>query len=111
VRFHGAVGYADHNEETSPGVWQEVMTEISYTGDVIRNSGRLESNLATLNEDVTLANAFSIMADAYAYENFEKMRYLNWNGSNWRINSVEIQRPRLILTTGGLWNGNTPATP
>jgi len=106
MRFHGAVGYAN-SEETAPGVWTDVITEFEYTGDVVRNTGRLESNLATLNEDVSFSNAFSIVADAYAYENFEKMRYLNWNGSNWRVNSVEIQRPRLILTIGGLWNGNT----
>jgi hypothetical protein len=107
VRFHGAVGYADRSVETSPGVWEEVMTEISYTGDVIRNLGRMESNLATLNDDVTLANAISVMADAYAYENFSKVRYVNWNGANWRVNSVEIQKPRLILTIGEVWNGNT----
>jgi hypothetical protein len=109
MRFHGAVGYAT-DEETAPGVWTAVITERSYYGDVIRNSRRLEtpsSAVPTLNDNITVENSFSIMADAYAYDNFEKMRYVSWNGSNWTITNVEVRRPRLILTIGGLWNGNT----
>ena len=63
--------------------------------------------MQTLNQNLVFDNLFSIMADAFAYQNFEKMRYVNWNGSNWKIVSVEVRRPRLILTIGDLWNGNT----
>lgn len=109
MRFYGAVGYAT-DAETSPGVWTENITEKNYYGDVIRSARRLETaslSSATLNDDVTLENSFSILADAYAYENFTKMRYVSWNGSNWTITNVEVRRPRLILTIGDLWNGNT----
>ncbi len=107
MRFHGAVGYATESE-TAPGVWTEVMTEYTYSGDVIRDSRRLESSSPTeLNSDITLGNSFSIIADAYAHGNFEKMRYVHWNGSHWKITNVEVRHPRLILTIGDLWNGNT----
>ncbi len=109
MRFHGTVGYAT-DSETAPGVYTEVITEREYTGDVIRQGRRLEpSALAppTLNPNITVENRFSILADAYAYDNFAQMRYVSWNGSLWTITSVEVQRPRLILTIGELWNGNT----
>jgi hypothetical protein len=111
MRFHGAVGYAD-SQETSPGVWEEVITEIEYFGSVTRAQRRLEGPSLTvpvLNENLAVDNSFSILADAYAYENFEKMRYVSWNGSNWRITNVEVRRPRLILMIGALWNGATPS--
>ncbi len=110
MRFHGAVGYAT-DEEKSPGVWVEVITEVEYYGEITKNTRRLESSPAVpaLNENLTFDNFFSILADAFAYENFEKMRYITWNGSNWTIESVEVRRPRLILTVGDLWNGNTAA--
>lgn len=110
MRFYGAVGYAN-SVEKSPGVWQEVITEISYYGDVVQNSRRLEPPPQvppTLNANVSLGNSFSIMADAYAYNNFVNMRYVCWKGKNWTITNVDVHRPRLILTIGGLWNGSTP---
>jgi hypothetical protein len=109
MRFHGAVGYAT-SEEVSPGVWADTITEIQYYGDVIRAVRRLEGPSVTpdtLNEDVSVENSISILADAYAYENVDKLRYVSWNGSNWRVTSAENRRPRLILMIGDLWNGNT----
>lgn len=109
MRFYGAVGYGT-STETSPGVWTEVITEISYFGDVIRASRRLEPPSQVppmLNDNIGLENSFSIVADAEAYENFMKMKYVNWQGVNWTVTNVEIRRPRLILTIGDRWNGDT----
>lgn len=103
MRFYGAVGYAEP-AETAPGVWEDVITEHMYYGDVIRSARRLEST-TTLNDDVTIENSISILADAFAYVNFSKMRYVSWNGEHWTVTNVEVRRPRLILTMGDLWNG------
>lgn len=106
MRFYGSVGYADIDVETAPGVWESQMVVKNYYGDITRSARRLEST-TTLNDNVTLENSFSIVADAFAFENFSKMRYINWNDENWEITNVEVRRPRLILTVGDLWNGNT----
>lgn len=109
MRFSGTVGYAD-SVENAPGVWEDVITERSYLGDVNRDIRRLDPSSAvpaTLNDDVKVENNISIVADAYAYANFHKMRYVKWNGSNWAVTTVEVRRPRLILSIGGLWNGST----
>jgi len=110
MRFYGAVGFAE-SQELSPGVWKEVITEKTYYGDVVRNARRLEAPPMvppTLNANLAVENSFSIVADAEAYKNFMKMRYVSWEGSNWTITNAEVRRPRLILTIGGLWNGDTP---
>lgn len=109
MRFHGTVGYAT-SVEAAPGVWEDVITERTYFGDVNRDIRRLDPSSAvpaTLNDDLRVENNFSIVADAYAYENFHKMRYVTWNGSQWAVTTVEVRRPRLILSIGGLWNGST----
>lgn len=110
MRFHGAVGYAA-SDETTPGVWTEIMTERTYFGDVIRDSRRLTSPALqppVLNGNLALENSFSIVGDAEAYGNYMNIRYVEWEGSRWKVTSVEVRRPRLILTIGELWNGNTP---
>lgn len=106
MRFCGTVGYADIDVETAPGVWEAQMIAREYRGDVIRSARRLEST-TLLNDNVTLENSFTIVADAFAYENFSKLRYVSWNGENWTITNVEVRRPRLVLTIGDIWNGET----
>jgi hypothetical protein len=110
MRFSGAVGYAT-STETAPGVWSDIITERTYYGDVVRNSRRLLPPTLVppeLNDNLSLENSFSILGDAEAYANFMNFRYVEWEGSRWAITNVEVLRPRLILTIGGLWNGPTP---
>lgn len=105
AKFYGSVGYAD-TVETAPGVWEEGITERMYFGDLTRNTRRLQSS-DTLNDDINVANEISIVADPFANQNFHKMRYVSFMGSKWKITNVEVQYPRLILTIGGIYNGQT----
>lgn len=105
AKFHGVIGYSETKElPDAPGVWEEVITERFYRGDVIRNTRRWE-NGEHLNDDLNINNSFSIVADAYAYNHFFAMKYISWMGARWKITNVEVQRPRLILTIGGVYNG------
>ena len=105
AKFYGVVGYIE-TEETSPGVWEEVVHEYRYRGDVIRNTRRWE-NSESINDNLLINNSISIIADNYAYEHLFAVRYVEWLGSKWKVTNVEVQRPRLILTIGGLYNGPT----
>lgn len=103
AKFYGVIGYAT-TVETKPGVWEEQITERKYYGDLIRNTRRLESS-GNLNDNVTINNEISIVADPYAYENFHSMRYVKFMGTAWKITSADVQYPRLILSVGGVYNG------
>ena len=104
AKFYGAIGFAV-NTETSPGVWKDVITERNYKGDVLKISRR-EEQRESLNPNLTINNRISVIADAFANENIFAMRYVTWMGSKWSITSVEVERPRLILTIGGVYHGN-----
>lgn len=106
MKYYGAIGYSI-TEETSPGVWAERIHERNYTGDVIKNNRRYSSS-DNLNDNVTISNEFSVVADAFAYDNFMAIRYIEWMGARWKVETVEIQRPRLLLTVGGVYNGPDP---
>ena len=106
AKFYGPIGYAD-TVETAPGVKTEKITERMYSGDLTRNTRRLDSS-DKLNDDISIANEISIVADPFAIKNFYKMRYVGFMGTPWKITSVEVQYPRLILTIGGVYNGRTP---
>lgn len=104
AKFHGKVGYAELIE-TDPGVWEEQIVERTYTGDFTRNSCRLQT-ASQVNDNIDVSNEISIVADPYAYDHFHLLRYVEYMGTRWKINSVDASKyPRLILSLGGLYNG------
>lgn len=110
MKFFGPVGYNHGTTETSPGVWEDVIVEKPYYGDVLRNTRKLIEG-EKVNNDLSVGNSISIVADAYAYENFHAIRYVKWMGSNWIVSDITVERPRLIFRLGGLYHGDTPRTP
>lgn len=102
AKFCGKIGFV-RTEKTAPGVWTPQIEERSYTGDVIRNYRRWDNN-EYVNDDVNITNSISIIADKYAYECLGFMKYVDWMGTKWKISSVEIQRPRIIISMGGIYN-------
>lgn len=103
AKWYGEIGYAE-TVETKPGVWTEQITKRNYYGDHKRNTRRLQS-ANQLNDNIEVGNEISIVADPFAYQHFHAMRYVEFMGAKWKITSVEVQHPRLILTVGGLYNG------
>lgn len=103
ARFCGMIGYGI-TEETSPGVYEPRTVERMYYGDVTRNNRNWE-NGEGLNDDFNISNVFSIVADQFAYANLYAMKYVEYLGTKWKIKSVDVERPRLILTVGGVYNG------
>lgn len=105
AKFYGQVGYAE-TQETRPGIFEEVVTERNYAGDVFRNTRKLEAG-ESINDNVVVNNSLSIVADPYAYQHFFAIRYVRWMRALWKVTNVEVQSPRLLLTIGGVYNGPT----
>lgn len=102
-RFYGKVGYGVP-VETSPGVYEDQIQEFPYFGDIVRNSLKTRDG-QSVNNDLTVTNSVSVVADAYANEHFFAIRYVEWSGTLWTVSEVEMQSPRLILRLGGVYNG------
>ena len=105
ARFSGLIGFVEATE-TSPGVWINQATERRYMGDVTRNIQRFTTTDVT-NGNISMNNMFSIVAsDNYINEHLSAMRYIEWEGTKWTITSVEVQRPRLLLSIGEIYHGD-----
>lgn len=103
AKFYGEIGYITTVEQR-PGVWVPKITERLYKGELIRNTKKLQG-VDKVNDDINIANDISILADPFAYENFHSMWYVKFMGTKWKITGVEVQYPRLLLTLGGVYNG------
>lgn len=99
-KYYGSIGFGLTEEvETSPDVWEVQMVERNYYGDVLRNAFRSE-NSGNLNNNIVISNRISIVADPFALNNFQEMKYATYLGIAWKVLNVEEQFPRLILTLG-----------
>lgn len=102
-KWFGRIGYATPTE-TSPGVWEDVITEHESYGDTVRNIRRL-TGAEKLNDNVKINEELSIIADPYAISNFHNIRYVTYMGAKWKVDSVDAsQYPRLVLTMGEVYN-------
>lgn len=104
-KFHGIIGF-EELAETKPSVFTPKIVERLYSGDVLKNYRRTQSGEG-INDDLNLNNEISILADAYARNHFQSLRYIKWYGGYWKITAVAPAFPRLRLTIGGVYNGPT----
>ena len=109
ARFFGKIGYVNVIENpASSGIWVENIVELSYYGDVVRDSSKNEPG-EYLNNNITVGNSISVVADQYALNNFFLIRYIKWSGFAWTVSGVEVRSPRLILNLGDVYTGPLPA--
>lgn len=113
TRYSGLIGFAKQ-VETSPGVWEEEITERHYKGDVTRNQTRWSEG-SEINDEFRIDNEVSIVRDPFLDVNLPAIRYVTWMGSKWKVTSIQIREPRLILQIGGVYHGHetvaAPETP
>ena len=102
-KYSGLIGFAKV-EETEPGVWVEQIIERTYYGDLTKISKRFDSS-GHLNDNINLSNQLRILIDPFLNENLEAIRYVTFMNSKWKVSSAEVQYPALILTLGGVYNG------
>ena len=108
-KYFGKVAYGITTEGTFPdgtpdGTWVTTTVEKSYYGEVHSSWLSSRSNGTNINDNITLNNEISILADAFALNNFSTILYVTYMGAKWKVSKVEVSHPRLILTLGGLYN-------
>lgn len=107
AKWYGKVGYII-TEESVPGRWTAKPVERDYFGDVLSISSRWYSS-NNINDNLDISKRISIVADPFAYDNFALIKYVEYMGTLWDVNSIEPQYPRIILNIGGVYNGETPS--
>lgn len=105
AKFYGPIGYGI-SSETSPGVWTDEIVERNYRGDVIYNHRKISQG-ESINDNVDVSNHISIVSDPFAMQHFHTIKYIKWMGTAWKVTTIEVQYPRLILYIGGVYNGET----
>jgi len=105
AKFYGEIGYAA-TTETRPGIWESVVEEKKYDGDVLSFTRRW-NNGDKVNDDVSISVQISIVADSYLINHMHCIRYVKMHDVAWEVVSITPQYPRLLLDLGGEYHGET----
>lgn len=105
AKYCGLVAFAEQFE-SAPDVWKKCTISRQYRGDVLKTSRRYEDSTETTNGKISTSDRISIIADAYAIGHFYNILWIEYMGVKWVAREVEVSRPRLIITLGGLYNGS-----
>lgn len=111
MKYHGKIGYELSVEDPEePGVWRPTFIEKVATGDVLDLSTRWQQDKDSTIDDIVLKKKISILRDPFVEANFSHIRYVEYMGTKWRVESVVPQYPRIELTLGGVYNGKQKRT-
>ena len=103
MKFVGQIGFWVDDVEVRPGVFRSQIEERKYYGDVLKNYRRFSAS-DKQNDDLSINNQISILSDLYSRQNWQSIKYVIWNNAKWKVTSVELEYPRIILDLGGLYN-------
>lgn len=108
MRYAGKLGIAEQTE-TSPGVWEETITEVDVVGDLVQRTETLVQEDSIHNVIGTTTSVSVLSRSGVGQQDNSNMRYLTHAGKRWMISSIVDQFPKQVLYLGGEYHGPTPA--
>lgn len=103
TKYAGKIGLKADPVETEPGVFEEVINEIDFTGDIMLSPLRWSgSELAQ--DTITANHKFEVIASDELISDFTDAVYVLWQNRRWVVKSIEYVRPVIRISLGGLYN-------
>jgi hypothetical protein len=106
MRYSGKIGFAT-KAQTSPGVWEDVITERDYIGDLIQRTERLDQGDSIIPSYRTTTSV-SVLSDGVLKERYSDVRYVTVHGVKWTVQSIIHKFPRIEMYLTEGYNGPTP---
>jgi hypothetical protein len=106
MKYYGKIGFAI-TEDDGDGVWTPSITAKNYSGDILRMIRNKEGG-EHINDGLRINSQFSIVMDLFFQDHFSQIRYIEYMGAKWNVDSIELNYPRALITPGGIYHGNEP---
>ena len=103
-KYYGKIGFMETVKASEDSdIYIEQIVEHPYYGDIMNYGYRWQGSQYGIDNKLVTVK-ISIVADPYAYEHVSNIKYIVWNRNKWKVSSIDIEYPRLILTIGDLYN-------
>lgn len=101
MQWCGKVGFTEEIKE-GVSVYRNEIIEKPYFGEVLSLTHK-DASAKTINQDFTISNRISLISDPFGMRNFHKICYATLGDVKWKVDSVEVAYPRLILSLSSLY--------
>lgn len=101
TKFLGLIGFGK-TVETRPGVFEMKYEEKLFRGQFVRRSYRPQITEA-INNDLTMTKTIELTATTKDATQLPFLKYVVINGTKWSIVEADYERPKLTITTGGVY--------
>ena len=108
AKFHEKVGFLIPTDNQETGIASFTPVEKRFYGKVNEHTRRWDST-EHLGDDLNISNQIAIIANDYAFKHASSIAYVRFMNGWWKVSSIRIKVPEIILTLGGVWNGPTVA--
>lgn len=102
MKYCGYIGFSE-TKETEEGIWEEIITEKFYHGDIL-NPGYKTENSENVNDNYRITNRISVVIDTYLYAHYHILKYVELYGVKWEVRSASLNEKRLVISLGGVYN-------
>lgn len=106
ARFHDKVGFLIPVDNQETGISEPQPVERRYYGKIIEHTRKWETADHLL-DNLNVTNQISITANDYAFKHASAIAYVRYMNGWWKVVSIRVKAPEIILTLGGVWNGPT----
>lgn len=104
MKYIGKIAFAYYvASQSEPGIIEEHYEERTYRGDVLKKRYSI-NNSSVINGTITSRTTISIFADRYALTHYGYIRWVEYSGQKWTVESVTQEPPRLLIDLGPIYN-------
>lgn len=106
MRWSGKLGYSEQTE-TSPGVWENVITEREALGQVKQRTEVLNPSDTVLPRYET-STSISVLSQGTDKIDYSNLAYVTYKGKNWVPRNIVEDFPRMTIFIGEEYHGPLP---
>lgn len=108
MKYCGKIGFSI-TEDQGYGVYKEKIVEKTLTGDVLQYTRRNASGERIIDSPQINVQLSILCLDPWFHSNISQIRYAEYTGAKWKVDSIDPTKyPSVVLTLGGLYNGDEP---
>lgn len=102
-RYSGYIGVSVGKEVDN--VYIEDIIEFPVTGNVKDDWRYHNIGDDSMSKDLIISNRIEIIPRRELLRNLDNIRYITYLSSKWEVRVVAYNKPKLILSLGGVYNG------
>jgi hypothetical protein len=91
--------------EDMPSVFESKVVTKKFRGELLGQIWRNQNSDKSTNDNLLNNNKISLVINKFFMNNIANLKYVEYNGVKWRVESFDIKAPRIHITLGGVYNG------